>query len=445
MAFRRLMKGCAGDVLDFTANIQLSGFDTRHPTASFTITAPPCKQEEAKLEVHLEEPTVDYFIPLNSNSFILDFSVAVVDSNGDLVSGVTVSGLYEDPNGDTIPFEIIEEGDAVPAIEVPVTLKGDYTFTVTDVTGPNVIYAPSLNEGSTSAQVLVQARVTEETSFEGDPPLGGVLSTEIQELWASDACTVASSCEPLVYYAARAEDLNPWKDNLRLGRAVTRTGFSVQILEVPPGAAPVDQAFMEGVLDATPPPSNCSLDHGRGASPVGFVGRPDEILDIYGCDAGVTYWNAVKYNESAPDVYLLLQGSSVSIKDFNLFHRFKESVRWESSGRIGDQRTVHISEVSGAFYNDLDGEVGLTLAVVDSGEIVFIGSFSGFYQHPFGALSPFETTQGPFPPVPAGGRARCLHLHGDRHLYWRGHIRSQSGRGRPHFPSGGQPRLFCRH
>ena len=335
-----------------------------------------------KLQVHIGEPYVDFFKPLNvgPDDFTLDFSVEVVDSNNNLVSGVTVSGFYEDPNGNTFPFEITEQGDAIPAILVPVTQKGIYTFTVTGVTGPIVSYSPSLNESGTSADVLVQAYFTDEILFTDGGLLDGTLSVDYPETWAA----ISKSGEIPTFFAARDEDIATWMSHVEFEEgAISGAGLSVQVLQVPGGSASVDQAFLEAVLDAEPAPLNCADAHGRSFS-------PEEIVDTYGCDSGGTYYNIVRYDPSTPDVYLLVQASIVGGRDFNIFRRFVDTVSWQPGGRQG---TVRVSEVTAAFYNDLDGEVTFAVAVEDSnGEFAFEPVATGFYQDPLGNVFDFETT-----------------------------------------------------
>lgn len=340
-------------------------------------------------QVHLTQPVL-YFDPIASDSdyFTLEFLVEVVDSNEEFVSGVTISGYYEDPNGNTFPFETTEpDPNTVPEFRVDVYDKGIYTFVVTDVTGPDISYDPELNQRGDTVQQLVQASVTVEVIFDDEGiSLPGIVLASVPETWIGVRTD-------LTYFEARSEDIDPWIENLTLGMPITRAGLSVQVIEVPSSTTLVNESYLEGILNGTPAPPNCESTPER--FPRENNGRVDEIEDLFRCDSdAITYYNVVKYDPSNPEAVLLIRASGVQGMDFTFFRNFLSSVRWQPLGS-GSQRTVYLSRDSGAGYDHQTGEVWLTVAVVDGGESVYVDEFSVLILGPDGPDAfPYESTTG---------------------------------------------------
>jgi hypothetical protein len=356
--------------------------------------------QKAGRQVHLNQP-IFYFNPIAADPdyFTLEFLVEVIDSNDEFVSGVAISGFYEDPSGDTFPFEIAEtEPNTVPEFRVDVFDKGIYTFVVTDVTGPGIGYAPSQNRLGNTVQQLVQAYANEQIPFagiEGDP-FAGTLSADVPEEWPTDIFGAGPA-----FFTAHAEDFEPWIESLLLGMPITRAGFSVQVLKAPSSATPVNQSYLEGVLNGLSSPPNC--DSAPERYPQEDNVGVNEIEDLFRCDSDViTYYNVVKYDPSKPNVILLIQASGVQGMDFDFFRRFLDTVSWQPLGSgsrpgSGSERTVYLSRDSGAGYDDQTGEVWLTVAVVDGGESVYVNEFSLLILGPDGPDAfPFESTTGTF-------------------------------------------------
>jgi hypothetical protein len=381
-SFTRTMTGCKPDVKEYTATIRtLMGLVTKD--ASFTITAPPCKEDQ---KVHVDGLNGYSEIKVDDRNTEIIFLVGVADQNNSLLDGelVTVTGVIEGPGGFSKSVDAQTDANGVAAFRELVSKSGAYSLTILGLSGDGIQYDPRPGEFFFyEVQVVIG---TEYYLVDDDTHR---ITAEIRLGWSYVAAE--EDDEDLPYLSA-ALSIFEWQDNLKNNDTADVTGFAAVIIDGSGDDGPISMADLEEIVaDESTLPDNCR--ELAATSPVDeYLGFG--IVNTYFCDDGGTF-DFRLYSQPDSVSILMVVARLLTEQDGEDFSVFEQTLDWVPSFIAEKQRTVYLSQASEAGYDDQTGEVWLSVAIVDGGETVYLEEFSGLIQGPDSPDAfPFESLSG---------------------------------------------------
>jgi hypothetical protein len=217
-SFTRTMTGCKPGVKKYTATIRtLFGLVTKD--ASFTITAPPCKEGQ---KIHVDGIEGSYEI-LDDRNTEVTFLVDVADEDHSLFDGetVTVTGVIEGPGGFSKTIDARTGVNGIAEFQELVSESGMYSLTISALSGDGI--QQDFSSGTDFSELLVV--IVSEYYFAEDDSQR--ISAQIRWDWSYVA---ADEDDDEVTYLSAALDIFDWEDHLNSGDAADATGFAAIII-----------------------------------------------------------------------------------------------------------------------------------------------------------------------------------------------------------------------